>query len=320
MDGAADVRPISLGDCAGELWECALDLLRRALEGECPLEDSLWTPVPAAYWVLSLREIQNSTLEDRRFALHLRDQTEEERLRRDFELNESMARSGLLLAGAAHQAKNLLFGLSATLESFQAVHAGIVDRHDAHLLNLREGLTRMEMMIRNIFEQGRPSEERERVAISTIVNEAIRGCSQLALAKRVNVCTAIPPDVQLCGALQPLIRALENVIDNAVRHSPKGSTVTVDVDASPDRNWLRIAVGDCGAGFQSGDLAKLGMPFYSRRAGGTGLGLTVTRKIIEEHSGKLRFTNRTCGGGLVTMLLPPAGMSLDALSTCPEAN
>lgn len=153
-----------------------------------------------------------------------------------------------------------------------------------------------------------------------LASEAIRDCTQLAISRNVNICIGVSADARVWGEAQPLIQALENLIDNAVRFSSAGSTVTVDVGrAAGDAGCVSIRIADRGPGFRPQDTDKLFTPFFSRRPGGTGLGMAVARHIIEEHGGKVTLANSDMGGAVVTVLLPVAEVSTKSRSASAEA-
>jgi signal transduction histidine kinase len=104
---------------------------------------------------------------------------------------------------------------------------------------------------------------------------------------------------------QALKRCLRNLIENAVKY---GKTARVVVDDSDAR--LEIRIQDEGPGLPQSELEKVFEPFYrvegsrSRETGGTGLGLTIARKIAEDHGGRLSLRNRDQGGLEASLLLP----------------
>jgi signal transduction histidine kinase len=113
------------------------------------------------------------------------------------------------------------------------------------------------------------------------------------------------------GSHELLYRAIENVVRNAVRHSPEGSTVSISSQVVGGR--LRVTVADCGPGVFDSDLAAIFDPFFrsspGRSTAGYGLGLAITRRIIEAHGGGVSASNRHGGGLLVTLELPVADSS-----------
>jgi nitrogen fixation/metabolism regulation signal transduction histidine kinase len=96
-----------------------------------------------------------------------------------------------------------------------------------------------------------------------------------------------------------------HIVENAVQYSPRGSAVRVQLRALPDAKpgSVECAVLDSGPGFSSEDLNKAFEPFYTRRRGGVGLGLSIVWRILEDHAGKISLFN-TDKGGIVKVILP----------------
>lgn len=99
----------------------------------------------------------------------------------------------------------------------------------------------------------------------------------------------------LDGDRPRLLQVLNNLLLNAIQAMPRGGRVTITVKES------RIEITDQGAGFSEAALARIGEPFYSEKEGGMGLGLAVSREIVEAHNGRLSVTNAATGGALVCL-------------------
>jgi signal transduction histidine kinase len=99
-----------------------------------------------------------------------------------------------------------------------------------------------------------------------------------------------------------LEQVLINLLKNAAESGSKAGEITVAVHDVPP--GFRLEVGDRGAGLSEHTLRDALLPFYSTKAAGTGLGLTLCREIIEAHGGRLSIANRPGGGALVTVWLP----------------
>ena len=97
-------------------------------------------------------------------------------------------------------------------------------------------------------------------------------------------------------------RAVNNLLDNAARHSPPGAVVEVGVDADG------VRVRDHGPGVAEGDLPYVFDRFYrgasSRGRQGSGLGLAIVRQVAEQHGGSVTVANAADGGAVFTMRLP----------------
>jgi two-component system sensor histidine kinase BaeS len=113
------------------------------------------------------------------------------------------------------------------------------------------------------------------------------------------------------GDADRLEQALQNVAANAIRHTPRGGTVSLRAEAEGgDR--VRITVADTGPGIPADHLANIFDRFYKAdasrtnagAAAGSGLGLSIVRAIVTRHGGEITASNAPGGGAVFTMLLP----------------
>jgi two-component system OmpR family sensor kinase len=108
------------------------------------------------------------------------------------------------------------------------------------------------------------------------------------------------------GSHELLYRAIENVVRNAVLHSPEGGRISISARAKEGR--LHLAIADNGSGVPESDLAAIFDPFVRSGSGpslgGYGLGLAITRRVVEAHGGSVSATNRRDGGLVVVLELP----------------
>jgi signal transduction histidine kinase len=107
-----------------------------------------------------------------------------------------------------------------------------------------------------------------------------------------------------------LLRAIENIVRNAIRHTPDGASVTLNGQISDDKTWLFLEVMDEGEGVPESDLKLIFEPFYrSPSAGqfkGYGIGMAITRRVVDAHNGSVSAKNKKDGGLVVTIVLPLA--------------
>jgi signal transduction histidine kinase len=102
------------------------------------------------------------------------------------------------------------------------------------------------------------------------------------------------------------VQVLQNLLLNAVQHSPEGGAVDVRLARATlgERPAVALEVLDRGPGFADGEALRIFEPFYSRRAGGTGMGLALAHRLVHDHGGTITAGNRAGGGASLRVVLP----------------
>jgi signal transduction histidine kinase len=229
-------------------------------------------------------------------------------LRENLRREETMAAMGALVMGVAHEVRNPIFAISLTLDSFEARY-GDTPGLEKYFPVLRREVDRLGHLMKDLLDYGRPPKlEAALVSLRDVVAEAVRANEKAAADAGVtmvnDVSAALPPVV-----VDParLAQVYQNVVHNAIAHTPAGGRVTVKASVrrlGDGRRWIESAVRDSGPGFRSEDLPQVFRPFVTRRPGGTGLGLSIAQRIVEMHGGVMTAGNAPEGGALVTLRLP----------------
>jgi PAS domain S-box-containing protein len=231
----------------------------------------------------------------------LHDQTDLVRLQESLRRSATMSAMGMLVAGVAHEVRNPLFGLGALLDTFESQ---VEPRQPFPVEPFRRGLTRLQNLMQQLLDYGQPAPlQRSPHALGKTLQEAIDTCANLARERRVAVALAAPaglPRVEI--AESRMLQVFSNLLDNAIRCSPAGSSVTLTAAARGE--WLECRVEDRGPGVAVEDLASIFEPFFTRRRGGTGLGLAIVQKIVVEHGGTVACLPRDGGGTCMCVRLP----------------
>jgi signal transduction histidine kinase len=257
-------------------------------------------------WEIVGRFFRGFAKTDERVVLLIREITHivllQERLRR----SETMATLGSVVGGVAHEVRNPLFAVSAILDAFEA-RFGDREEYQQYMARLRKELDRLNGLMRDLLQYGKPARlELTEGRLAEVVKEAVGRCEELA--RRQDVRVVLDPDSEPARVRMDhdgLLRAVQNVIDNAIQHSPEGSEVRVDVTlaARGDARRAKCRVSDQGPGIEPAQLARVFEPFFSRRPGGTGLGLPIVARIVEDHGGEIEISNRPEGGTVVEIEL-----------------
>jgi signal transduction histidine kinase len=271
-----------------------------------PMEREVHDPGTGRCWSIRLSALAYLGVLPRRLILVIRDITEAVTTRQRLQEREVMAATGALLAGAAHQAKNAIFGLSATLDAFEARIQKDASE-DEYIGNLRSGIARVQTLMRDLLDHANPTTgESERVSMAAVLRRSVSGCQSLAAKMGVTFELDVEDGAEVAANPARLVRALENVVENAIQHSPPAGIVQLRLHQvkSGERKFLRCDVIDQGPGFPPEHMEKLFAPFFTLRPGGTGLGLTIAKKMVEDCGGTIRLSNGASGGARVTLFLP----------------
>lgn len=146
-------------------------------------------------------------------------------------------------------------------------------------------------------------------SLNAVVARAIESCDSLARETGVTIVNRMALQRDAIR-LDPdrLAQAFQNLIANALQHAPAGSAVTLEgsLVEEGERRWIACSVSDRGPGFRPEDLERVFEPFFTRRRGGTGLGLALVHRIVLEHGGEIDARNRPEGGAEAFVRFPPA--------------
>lgn len=222
-------------------------------------------------------------------------------------LSEKMAAMGALTAGVAHEVRNPLFAIAASVDALGAV---LSDREDvSSLLRLmEEQVARLNQLMRDLLALGKPTKPEllADVPLGDVLAAAVKAVEPIGRKAGVALVRCGPEAGKVRGDAARLEEVFTNLLENAVQHSAAGSAVELRgaVVAAPGGDLVRCVVEDRGPGFRPADLARAFEPFFTRRSGGTGLGLSIAQRIAEQHGGRILLANREGGGGSVTVELP----------------
>ncbi len=228
-------------------------------------------------------------------------------------------RSGRLAAWAdmarriAHEIKNPLTPIQLSVEHVRRLWRAQDPRFGTVLLECLDNIQRQVRALRTIASEFAayarlPEIRPEPTPVIEVLDEALNPYES-APPSGVTLRREIAPDLPPILADRPVLaRALVNLIENALQAMPGGGTLTVAANAASPadggRARVRIEVRDTGAGIDPAIRPRLFEPYFSTKSGGTGLGLPIVKRAVEDHGGELEIDSRVGSGTVVRMLLP----------------
>ncbi len=216
---------------------------------------------------------------------------------------------GNLTAGVAHELNNPLNNIILTAEMMKE---GWIDLSDAEREDMVNDLVtqgqRAQQVVKNLLDFARESEAKsEHLYIGTLIDETIRlARNQIKLSKiefREDIPAHLPP---IFGDRKLLIQVFLNIFLNAIDVMPKGGVLSIKVREEKHTGFLLIAITDTGGGIPAHILGSIFAPFFTTKptGKGTGLGLAVSKGIIEKHGGSIEVESRVGEGTTFTIHLP----------------
>lgn len=215
-----------------------------------------------------------------------------------------MAALGELAAQVAHEVRTPLGIIKGATELLASrVQDPSTRRHISVLL---EEVERLNKAVESILRLGTPLRiNRASVNLSDLLRTVTPTSTTWSAAGPHRVQLILSPEpLTVTGDRELLHHALTNLVRNAFQAMPAGGTVTVTTRPSGDGSRAVVAVADTGVGLSAADLKRLGEPFFTKRAGGVGLGFALARRIVAEHGGTIEVNSTYGQGTVITIRLP----------------
>jgi two-component system NtrC family sensor kinase len=226
---------------------------------------------------------------------------------------EKMAAFGLLAAGIAHEVGNPLASISSLVQMLQRRGP---DDYTRDKLDLVSGqLARIQTTLRELVNFSRPaSSTRSRVNIAGVVQEALDIAKYYKRTKARPIAMDVPGELPaVIGMRDQLVQVVLNLVLNAIDAIENGGQVSLG--ARVDGGDVVLTVSDTGTGIAAEHAGKLFQPYFTTKQDGTGLGLFVSRQLVEEHGGSVTVVAGRAGTAF-EVRLPAAGAPSSEVS-CP---
>jgi len=229
-----------------------------------------------------------------------RDLTEIKRLQAELRRREHFEAMGRVLSGVAHEIRNPLFGISSIGQILEREVE--TPQHQALIQAMLKETERMRRLVEELLLYTRPSRLEIRDIDLGLFFEEMR---PYITAKRndLTLTVKIPPLLAVRADRDKFTQVFLNILNNAI-DAARGSIV---LSARRDGRSVEIEISDDGPGIRDADIHRVFEPFFTTKKGGTGLGLPICRKIIEDHSGSIGIFCPPEGGTTVIVSLDAGG-------------
>jgi len=273
------------------------------------------------------RDVSLSGADDIRYSLHLSsvpvynqdsvfmgrvllmyDLSELKKLQREVQRHDRLVALGKMAAGVAHEVRNPLSSIKGFATLLGSRFKGGSREHEAAELLVQEA-ERLNRSITELLNYARPTPlQKQAVDIDKLVGSSLKLVSSDAQALGVKISQHIAQDIPSIPADRDRInQVLLNLYLNglqAMEDSDREKVLRVSVHPADSEGFIEIEVQDSGKGIPMEDLDKVLDPYFTTKPDGTGLGLALAYKIIDEHNGTIRFQSTEGQGTTVSVKLP----------------
>ncbi len=259
-------------------------------------------------------ELAQLATEFNRMADNLAEQRRDARIEAENRLNlekqlrhsERLASVGRLAAGIAHE-------LGAPLNVIDARAEQLIENADAarekqikNLTIIRIQSARITHIVRQLLNLARPYNLRfELIEITSLIKSALE---EFEGTENLKIEFAAGNNLKISGDADYLRQVFVNIFQNARQAMNKGGVLKIEISEAKrgDKIFAAVQISDTGKGIAPENLEKIFAPLYTTKAigAGTGLGLAVSRRIVEEHGGAIEAENNGEGGATFTVILP----------------
>jgi signal transduction histidine kinase len=251
-----------------------------------------------------------------------------ERLRGNRELQqrlnqaEKLSLLGRFAATVAHEVRNSLNFINLSIDQIRAKHASGDARTarglERNLGNIKDEIGRLNRLVNDFLAAGRQAPpEMVPCDLKATLGEAVALVEKQAHRQHIAITTELPADLPIFR-LDPgqMKTCFLNIFTNAIQAMPQGGKVLVSASCLQEAGngalhqtvqggeWLQLRFADSGPGIPPEDREKVFTPFYSTKATGFGLGLAITKKIVEDHGGRIYVADGDKPGTVIVLELP----------------
>lgn len=222
---------------------------------------------------------------------------------------EHLSKIGHLASGIAHEVRNPLNFINLSI-------AHIADRFAPDdenkkreffnaVANIKGEVQRLNAMIINFLDYGKPLKLKiQTVPINSVIDDILNLVKQKAVEQGISIEKRLSDGLSAPVDVQQIKTCVMNLILNSIQAVPENSG-KIDIETSNNNGFILIRVSDNGVGIPDENLEKIYEPYFTTKETGIGLGLAITKRIVDEHGGKIDIKSE-CGRGTTAIIKLPA--------------
>ena len=236
------------------------------------------------------------------------DMTEFLDLKSQYEDSRKLATIGEFVSQISHELNNPITSIKVyseyikkRLQSHTYAESDILEKVE----RIENTIDRIQYFVKSIVSYAKPfSEERERVKLANILNQALYFCQYLIEKNNIETVMTVDQSIFLMCYPNQLIQTIVNLITNAINAMPEGGSLTIGAKLEGEK--VIVSISDTGYGMSEETRKKIFEPFFSTRKseGGIGLGLTIVRNAVLAHNGNIEVESEVGKGTTFRIILP----------------
>ncbi|MDD5542098.1 MAG: ATP-binding protein [Acidobacteriia bacterium] len=225
---------------------------------------------------------------------------------------EKQSTVGRLASGIAHEIRNPLNYINLSIDyvksKFEPEDRTKAQEYQKTLDNIKDEISRLKKMVSDFLEYGKPTKLALRAwPLRPLISDVVNLLSRKIEDQQIELRTEFPRNEACIVADQEQIKTcLMNILINSVESMPTGGTLTILAKEDMERQVVSLTVSDSGEGIAQEVQGSVFEPYFSTKETGVGLGLAITKKIINDHGGKIWLESELGRGTRVHVELPLA--------------
>ena len=282
----------------------------KCLETEKPITYEMYEPHLSKFLEIRAMPLYDSSGQLSGLIHVIRDITQRRRVEEALQRAEQLKMVGELAAGLAHEIKNPLAGIKGSIQVLVET-AGMAQEDRSLILKAIDEIKRIDTLLKSLLNFAKPPKLQ---LMPTDVNDLLDKAVALSLkhpslapggSKTINVLKDFDPDLHdIMADPMQLQQVFLNLMFNAIEAMPRGGALAVKTFLDDAAAELRIAISDSGKGMEPHVLDQIFQPFFTTKRKGSGLGLSICQRLVDQHEGTIRVESAPGKGTVFTIVLP----------------